>query len=350
MLLLIFVFTLSLFLTLLTKMLAVRLRIVDRPLEARRIHKKPIPNIGGVAVIIAFFAGATLYTGADRYLTPGAIYCSLLIGAIGITDDIFSLDAYTKLLFEFAICSFAVSEGCFFLLPGVAEPFSRFFSTVFFVFFINAFNMCDGFDGQCSVITQTACLTLAAVSGSAFPLILVSAVCGFSVLNLHPASIFGGDSLSLFCGFVFLCMASQVCKSEQSALLLFAVLISVIYPILDAIRVSIFRILSKKSPFSADSSHYHHLLLYRFASQRRALFHIAILCICNSCASLLIFCQKFLPAVCVCISSLLFSLIALYTSPFSQKNAFKTKYLKKILKSCTLSCIITLAFVKCRMI
>lgn len=213
-------FAVSLFAVPPVKALLVRLGMVDMP-SARRINKVPVPRGGGIAVFLSFHIVMLLwylyYSGGD--MTPWASVrqyvswsaASLLLFAVGILDDARGLKPLVKLAGQIAAALTVISSGVsiqsviLFDLP----PFLAVCLTVFwFIVIINAFNLIDGLDGLASGLALIGsvglmiCLAFRGKALSAIPLAVLAGVCvGFLRYNFNPASIFLGDTGSMFLGF-----------------------------------------------------------------------------------------------------------------------------------------------------
>ena len=199
---------------------AVRAGMVDQP-NARRINIVPIPRGGGVAVFIAFHVslaatawlteGPLLRTlGAEWHLFFFIASFGLLI--VGLLDDAFSLRPWLKLAGQIVVASLLFGAGArvgqlfWFTMPGVVDYG---LTLIWYIAIINAFNLIDGMDGLASGLALIGALGLAVcmvtrhAAAEALPLIALSGAClGFLRYNFHPATIFLGDSGSMFLGLV----------------------------------------------------------------------------------------------------------------------------------------------------
>ena len=259
------------------KRLALRLGAIDRP-GGRRIHKRPVPRMGGLAIVLGFFLAALLFCPRETLLAllPGA----LLIAAMGAADDCLGLRPGVKLLLQLAAAALAVRGGVVirvFLgqpLPGALAVGLTIF---WFVACTNAVNLIDGLDGLACGISALGALTMLLVSlaASAPPagLILAAltgACLGFLPYNRCPAQIFMGDLGSQFLGYV-LAAASVLGALKLHALFSFFVpLLALSVPLADTAFAFFRRILRRKSPFQADKSHIHHRLLALGLTQKQA--------------------------------------------------------------------------------
>jgi UDP-GlcNAc:undecaprenyl-phosphate GlcNAc-1-phosphate transferase len=271
----------SLVLTYLVRHYATVLGLVDVPDGARRLHERPVPRVGGVAVSISVICVVAIafLTGLSGSISPGSLLPILLGGlaifGIGLWDDIRGLGPRTKFVLEtvVALALFMVGiriEG--FGVPGGGfVEFSTLISLPITVLWIvgvtNAFNLIDGSDGVAAGAALFASGGIAVVSimaasqvGLLFSLALVGATLGFLFFNFPPATIFLGDSGSLFLGFT---LATLGIVSTQMAPTTLAVAIPVIsfgLPILDTLLAIVRRFLRRESLFLGDRGHIHHRL------------------------------------------------------------------------------------------
>jgi len=291
----------SLVLTRLMIWLGPRLGMLDMP-DERRIHKKPIPRAGGVAVFLAFNLSAMLFYG---YLMPPDFYgqldapwwadfliASLVLVFVGIYDDIKGVSPLLKLGGQIAascILFFLTDKG-FDQVLGIQLPWflDLTLTIVWCVALINAFNLIDGLDGLCGGLAVISSLGICAAyvlrgqsADSVVVLALVGAVIGFLRYNFHPARIFLGDTGSMFLGFA---LASLALESAGKSTVLVSIGVPFLVagvPIMDTVlaiwRRSARRLTAKlgrnkeEGPkiMGADKEHLHHRLLEAGFSQRK---------------------------------------------------------------------------------
>jgi UDP-N-acetylmuramyl pentapeptide phosphotransferase/UDP-N-acetylglucosamine-1-phosphate transferase len=290
-----FPLVLSLLLTPVVRWLCLRAGMVDQP-GSRRIHDRPIARGGGVAIFLAFHAACAVWflgrpdlslaglTGAwwMAFLPP-----SILLLLVGVADDRFGLRPTWKLLGQIAAVGLATALGLrihsvlWWQLPvWVDIPLT----VLVCVAVINAFNLIDGMDGLASGLAAVAALGLAGafilqrVPGSAMlVLALAGAAAGFLVYNFHPASVFLGDSGSMFLGFTLVSVALTTGNKSTAAATLGIPLLAFGVPVLDTLlaiwRRSIRKRILKDNGGAAmsrgDLDHLHHRLARRGLTQRR---------------------------------------------------------------------------------
>ena len=212
---------LALILTPLVRALMTRLGAVDQP-DARRVNRVPIPRGGGLAVIVSFFATLTVaYCVWPTALLESPFYTLLpwfasaagILLITGLLDDLRGLPALVKLLAQIVAAGLLCYGGARFLLPATwgawtASPWVYVPLTLaWYIGVINAFNLIDGLDGLSSGLAIIATAGLAGVLLVVSPgmilvvcPILVGALLGFLRYNYHPATVFMGDTGSLFLG------------------------------------------------------------------------------------------------------------------------------------------------------
>ncbi|MHA1524576.1 MAG: glycosyltransferase family 4 protein, partial [Alphaproteobacteria bacterium] len=282
------VFVVSLFLSLaltpLARALALRFRVLDRPDSARRLHKKAIPRLGGLAVFLAcVIALGLVFTRenllrqnmlqlADRFLWLFLTAGVVLI--VGIWDDARSLSAGWKFLGVLAPAAVICAMG--FRLKSIGVPqlwvielgwWSYPASIFWIVICAHAFNLIDGVDGLAAgvgfVISSTL-FVFSALAGDWFVALITASVAGaclgFLRYNFSPATIFLGDSGSLVLGFA-LGAVSLLSVKRYAAVAGVAALVIFGLPIADTL-VAVLRRWSRRLPISApDRQHIHHKLL-----------------------------------------------------------------------------------------
>ena len=284
--------------------LARRLGAVDQG-GYRKINGRSVPRMGGLAVALPFlFLCFLAILHPARFFDPLAThqkdFLILLVGggaivALGMMDDILSLGAKWKFLYQIAVALLvvAVGKGVSALhIPGLGvvrlDPFSGGALTVLWIVgVINAFNLIDGLDGLASGLGAIAALGLgaiAALNGQPFALALslglAGALGGFLVFNFNPARVFLGDTGSLFLGFVMAMLALMSGSQANGAMMLAPALVLGV-PIFDTLTSMARRVLRGRSPFQGDRAHTHHRLLDYGFSQRQValiLYGVALLC------------------------------------------------------------------------
>lgn len=293
-------FGIALLITLVLVPIVRRMAIVagyyDAPGE-RKIHKYPIPRLGGIAIWLGFMlalavASQLKWNHELGSALPGVLAGGTIIFLLGLLDDLFTLSPYLKLIIQFiaALTAFALGvqintldlpESQLLVLNALSLPVT----VIWLVSLANALNFIDGLDGLAAGVTTLSALTLTVValftnqpSSALLAALLAGSSLGFLVYNFHPAKIFMGDSGALFCGFVLACIAvTGVLKTKVVVMLLPMFVLSV--PILDITYSVVRRLMQGKNPFLPDASHIHHQLLKAGMSQIKTVTYFYSLCV-----------------------------------------------------------------------
>jgi len=276
--------TLSIILTPIVREVSQRIGLVDRPDGSRKPDFRPIPRVGGVAVALSFVLSYLFW-----WLTPlqgiwtihqnFALISKLvpavgLVFVIGLVDDIFHLSAWIKFSGQIVAACIAYWAGVH-VVGFSGAAFTQWWWTlpatiVWLVGCTNAINLIDGVDGLAAGLSLVA--TLSMVLGAALnhnvllafaTVPLIGCLIGFLRYNFNPASVYLGDSGSLFIGFMLGCCG--VLSSQKSATLLgmTAPIIALSIPLLDTSIAIARRFLRRQPIFGADRGHIHHRLLDR---------------------------------------------------------------------------------------
>ena len=262
------------------KKIANHIGAVDVPNE-RKVHKKPIPRLGGLGIYIGFMVGYLLF------FEPDSLMNSILIGSFfivltGIIDDIKPISPKAKIIGELIAAIIVVAFGDVVLREidalGIYINFGIFSYPITIFFMIacmNCVNLIDGLDGLsggiCAIFYMTVIVILFGRSklGLEFLLsiIMLASTLGFLVHNFNPASIFSGDSGALFQGYIISIIAVLGFKNVTVTSFLIPVILLAI-PFLDAFFAIFRRSLKGERISSPDKMHIHHQLLSYGLSQR----------------------------------------------------------------------------------
>jgi UDP-GlcNAc:undecaprenyl-phosphate/decaprenyl-phosphate GlcNAc-1-phosphate transferase len=305
----------SFLLTPLAIRLAPRIGAVDDPTDDRRIHVRPIPRTGGLAVVAAFVGVGVLGLLANellhfsvalkavRWPQVVALFAGVSLGAVfGFLDDRFALRARWQLLGQLVLAAIAIAAGI--TIDAVVNPFGgpgfriagvavvdfagivldigvAAVMTVWVVGMINSVNFVDGLDGLLAGIAIIATLTLGAISMLSEPIqpfvallcaLLAGSLLGFLPWNFHPARVFIGTAGVFAVGYALAVLSVLGTAKVAVALLVLGV------PIIDTFWVITRRLASGRAPFSADRGHFHHRLLDLGLSHRGAVLLIYAVC------------------------------------------------------------------------
>jgi UDP-GlcNAc:undecaprenyl-phosphate GlcNAc-1-phosphate transferase len=296
-------FTFSLVLTPLCRNLAIRSGVLDPPDDVRKMHSRSIPRIGGIPIVIAYLgsfallflsplhAGNLVHSHLD--ITWKLVPAAMLVFFTGLVDDLLNLTSWQKLLGQIAASSVAVWAGV--QVSGIAKHelpywFAIPVTILWLVGCTNAFNLIDGLDGLAAGIglfatttTLIAALLQHNIALAIATVPLAGALLGFLRFNFNPASIFLGDSGSLFIGFLLGCYSVLWSQKSATILGMTAPLIALSIPLLDTALAIVRRFLRRQPIFGADRGHIHHKLLARGLTTRRVV--ILIYVICGLCAT-----------------------------------------------------------------
>lgn len=271
----------------LVKKIAVHVNALDIPNE-RKVHKKPMPRLGGLGIFFAFLVGYMCF--AQNTVKMNSILIgSFIIVLTGIIDDIKPLDAKDKLIGQLLSASVIAFYGEILLENitafGLNISFGYFAYPVTILFIVacmNIINLIDGLDGLAGGICAIFFMTIIVISffqgrttGLEFTLALVmlGSTLGFLIHNFYPAKIFAGDSGALFLGFIIAVISLLGFKGTVLTSVFVPLLILAV-PILDTFFAIIRRLLKHKKITDADKQHLHHQLLGMKFSHRNTVLII----------------------------------------------------------------------------
>ena len=277
------------------KWFAVKIGAIDVPKDNRRVHKEPIPRLGGLAIFIAFILSVVIFAEIDMEI-QGILLGSVLIVFIGVVDDIITLKASHKFIAQIIAAMIPVMHGV--TIDLISNPnifgYSDYLplgiwmypiTIIWIVGITNAVNLIDGLDGLAVGVSTIASLTMLVVAllvtadlNLAIVLAALAGACmGFMPYNLNPAKIFMGDTGALLLGYLLATM-SILGLFKFYAIISFAVpFMALALPILDTLFAIIRRILKGQSPMAPDRGHFHHRLLDLGFSQKQAVFIIYLI-------------------------------------------------------------------------
>ena len=269
----------------------------------RKVHTVPITRLGGVGIFLGFLLGYMIYG------TPSAIMNSVLIGSFiivltGVVDDIKPLDAKTKFIGQLIASLIIVFYGHLLINNlsafNINIDFDWYISyplTIFFILgCINCMNLIDGLDGLSSGLSAIYFLTIGIIAcfkgniglDLVITFVMLGSVLGFLVHNFHPATIFAGDSGSMFMGFIIAVVALLGFKNVTLTSLIIPLFILAI-PICDTVFAIIRRLLKGESISTPDKFHIHHQLLNRNFSQTETVLIIYLVDLLFAAASIVYF-------------------------------------------------------------
>ena len=280
----------SLIATPFVSLLANKTGALDKP-DHRKVHKKPIPRIGGLAIYVAFMISViSVLLFADLSTefiktTVGLLFSASLMMLLGLIDDYKNLPANVKLLGQIIAASILV---LFFdvRIDYISDPFGDYIylewfaipATIFWLVGItNTVNLIDGLDGLAAGVSAIAAITILLVAlQDNFLLIVIltaalaGAAIGFLFFNFNPASIFMGDSGALFLGFTLAAISIIGSVKSAATIALFVPILALGIPIFDTTFAIIRRIRGHVPIFKPDKGHLHHRLLALGFNHRQA--------------------------------------------------------------------------------
>lgn len=283
--------------------LAKKIGALDIPKESRKIHDKPMPRLGGLAVIAGFTLSViyllivmsveesiNLFDG-DNYNIKllGFFTGSIILGIFCFVDDAKNINPFIKLIGQIIAAIIVSLSGI--LIDRASIPFfptiineqisSVIFTVIWIVGITNAINLIDGLDGLSSGVSLISCVSLViifALNGS--PLIsillvtaLAGSILGFLPYNFNPAKTFLGDTGSNFLGYTLSIISILGMAKTYTVLVIVAPLIVFAIPLLDTSLAILRRMIKTKSikgVFKADKDHLHHKIMKHGYSQKQA--------------------------------------------------------------------------------
>jgi UDP-GlcNAc:undecaprenyl-phosphate GlcNAc-1-phosphate transferase len=294
---------LVLLLTPLVVRLAPRIGGVDDRHDRPRVHgSRPIPRIGGLAIVIAIVVSMVIYIKPEgRYL--GILLGTLMVATLGLIDDIRGINATVKMA-GIVVAALIPVAGFGMTWTNVGLPLVGNFDlgwaayplTVFWIAALaNLVNLIDGMDALAAGIVAIAALTIALLAASfertdsaALAAITAGSTLAFLRHNYHPAKVFMGDTGALALGFLLACVAVQGVLKTAATIALAGPLLVLAVPILDTSFVIAKRLKYKRSPFAPDQNHFYHRFMRIGYSQRRTAAYLHLWALLLSAYALLL--------------------------------------------------------------
>ena len=269
---------------------AERKKLFDLPNE-RKIHQNPIPSLGGLGIFAGFVMACLIaiqFHGSPEF--QYFLAACFVIFFLGLKDDILVISPIKKFIGQVLAAFLIIYKGNvqirsmhgFMGIHELPESFSLLLTYFTVIVIINSFNLIDGIDGLAGSLGLMAAVVFGfyflQVNMPAYSILafgLAGSLAAFLIFNFHPAKIFMGDTGSLLIGLInsilvvkFIEVANAVnvpYPIPASPAIGFAILM---IPLLDTLRVFSIRIVNRRSPFSPDRNHVHHLLLDKGLSHR----------------------------------------------------------------------------------
>lgn len=322
--------------------------LLDIP-DDRKIHSNPIASLGGIGIFGGFILSILITLPFGNSEMQFILASFLIIFFLGLKDDIVVLTASKKFLGQLLAAGILVFKGNF-LITGMhgflgIHEFPTAVAIVFTFFTIivitNSFNLIDGVDGLAGTLALFSTFIFGSyflLSNELFYAVLAFSMCSsilaFLIFNISPAKIFMGDTGSLLVGIVnailvikFIEIATRtnaLIPLPSAPALGFAVLF---VPLFDTLRIFSFRVLHRRSPFSPDKNHVHHLLLEKGCSHPTVtLIAVAF----NIIIAIITYFLKFLDNTTLLLSLISTGFISIGLLIYSNKNA-RIQFLEKAL-------------------
>ena len=284
----------ALVLTLVVRNRAVAWGWLDQANSSRKVHVRPIPRLGGIGIVGGFFAplcalflvdsGVGHHFRSHRELVAGLFIGGAVIAALGLYDDLRGSGARLKFAVQLAVALGLYAMG--FRIEVIANPFgpelslgalSLPFTVLWMVGVVNALNLIDGLDGLAGGVAFFGVATnflLALSRGDVLLCLLMAAlagaILGFLVFNFNPASIFMGDTGSMFLGFVLAAVAIKTSTKSGTTVAMLVPVMALGLPIMDTLLAMVRRSMLGRPMFSADKEHIHHRVMSRMVLSHRS--------------------------------------------------------------------------------
>lgn len=268
--------------------LAVAMGVISIPKDNRRVHKKPIPLLGGLSIYIAFLITIILKKGNITTWEWGVVLGATIIVIGGFLDDKYEIKPWQKILFQVAAACCLIGFGV--RIKILTNPFYKInpyidvnlwisipFTIIWVIGITNALNLIDGLDGLAAGVAFISTITIfivAILNGRQEAVymtgILSGAILGFLPYNFNPASIFMGDTGSQLLGFLLAAISMEGAIKSAAAFSIAVPILALGLPIYDTLFAIIRRKINGKPIMQADKGHLHHRLLDMGLSQKQA--------------------------------------------------------------------------------
>lgn len=264
------------------KNLAIKAGALDAP-DARKVHTKPIPRMGGLAIYAGFVLAVLASVHVNREIM-GLLAGGTFILIIGIIDDIMQLSAKVKLLGQIAAAAILIFFDI--RIEWLTNPFGDMIyveylsiplTILWVVGLTNTVNLIDGLDGLAAGVSTIASITILLValqqnfwSVAILSAALAGSALGFLQHNFNPAKIFMGDTGSMFLGYMLAAVSVTGTVKSAATIALIVPIVALGLPIMDTAFAIIRRYMSGKPIFKPDKGHLHHRLLEMGLTQRQA--------------------------------------------------------------------------------
>lgn len=289
----VFAFVVSFMTTPLVIKLAHRFGALDIPKDNRRVHSKPMPLWGGIAIYLGFFSSMFIFSEIETSKILGLFIAATLVLVTGMLDDVKDLGAKTKLLIQIIAAGILVKSGF------EINYFTNFFgpsdyihlgilsvpvSIIWIVGVTNTVNLIDGLDGLAAGISAIAAVTLGYIAfinqrydAALITMILAGSSVGFLPYNFNPAKIFMGDTGALFLGLVLSAISIEGALKGATAITVVVPILALGVPIFDTAFAILRRMINKRPIMEADKGHLHHRMLLCGFNHRKAVLSMYLI-------------------------------------------------------------------------
>lgn len=330
--------------------IAFKVGAVDIPKDDRRMHKRPIARLGGLAIVAGFFVSFGFsvvgthidfkLAGFDKQLVyfVGGL---LIIALTGIIDDAKNIKPVYKLLLQLAAASLIVF-GADTRVISLTNPFSpsgvydlnlyvSFFVSILWIIGItNAINLIDGLDGLAAGVSAISCISLFFISlinkdyvTAIMTSILAGAALGFLPYNFNPARIFMGDTGSMFLGYTLSVITIQGTLKSYAAISILIPVVALGLPLFDTTFAILRRIIKGKPIMQADRGHLHHRLIDMGLSHKQSVLVLYTASATLGLSAIVLADKGFVTALLMFVCVLVFVVVgAKYLSEFSEDTLY----------------------------
>jgi UDP-GlcNAc:undecaprenyl-phosphate GlcNAc-1-phosphate transferase len=269
------------------RLIAIRADVVDAPMEAHKTHKKPVPYLGGVAIVIGVTSvsfGASLFSNFSKstfWLASSVLFPAVIMGIVGLIDDLKKLSPWSRFVVQNLVALF--STFILVLTKTVGSPSGSIFldiavTVLWIVGLANAVNFFDNVDGGASgtiAISAFFLFILTVQQGQvligALSIVLAGATLGFLLWNRPPARIYMGDAGALFLGVLIASLTVRFDPNPLNKWASFSIpFLLLAMPIMDTTVVVVSRIVRGVSPFQGGRDHLSHRLIQLGLNKRQS--------------------------------------------------------------------------------
>ncbi len=320
------------------KILAKHFGAVDVPKDNRRMHKVPIPRMGGLAIFLGFIVSVLMFGHLDAQMNA-ILLGAVLIVILGILDDKMALPPSVKFAGQIVAALIPVlngvdierftnpfSDGGYFSLGIFAIPVT----VIWIVGLTNAVNFIDGLDGLAvgvSSIASITMFTIAVLVSENYVAIVMAALAGacigFMPYNMNPAKIFMGDTGSMFLGYILATMSIQGLFKFYAVVSFAVPFIMLGLPIFDTAFAIIRRLMKGQSPLKADRGHVHHRLIDMGFDQKQSVAILYVLSVILGLSAVLLTTSGEVKIIILAVTVLLAVVIGMSITAYDQHSEQK---------------------------